>query len=204
MKKPLIILLSLLSTSVFAQKNSILLDGTISYNSSVSKDTINGTQNMSALGLMPYIGYQVTDNWTFGIAGTYRTNFVKSSVSSVDYRTSGAGLFARYTIPVYNHLFFFTQGNILYDVKKSYTNGTYIPGTTENSLAVQIIPKIGLNIKRGYAMNFAMAHLGYTTGKNADAKSEFSTFNITSGYFQMGVSKNFISRKKNKATPENG
>lgn len=84
-------ILFLLSSSVIAQKNSVLLFGNISLYH--DKSTMNGNDySNSSFGFMPGIGYGFSNNWTAGVNLGYLK--YKNSYTSHSY---SAGPFVRYT-----------------------------------------------------------------------------------------------------------
>lgn len=186
-----------------AQKNSILVMGNVGFNVSGSNDTAGRKETTASTILTPAVGYQVSDRWTFGLMVDFVSNSRKNTDPSNptgDLKTKStnvnAGVFARNTIPITDLLFLAVNGALMYTNLVASANGT------NNSMALhavqlRVTPNIGLNIKKGYALNFGFGDLSASYASN---KAGAATYNAGVNFgraFTFGLTKNFISHKKN-------
>lgn len=202
MKKSFMLLLcagSVITAS--AQKGSVLLFGNFGGAAAINND-VSSTMKYSNFGITPGLGYQLSDRWTLGVEGTF--NYSRAHATGIQYESArqviaGGGLFARYTVPINNLLFFYTQGEALYSVSKNFNNGFESAGG--NNLNLRISPHIGINIKNGYALNIGFGSVGYNLQRFSGISTSTFTYNFSQG-FSIGLSKNFIKHKKKTAPSE--
>lgn len=212
------IMLSLLCTGIVAsasaQKNSALLFGDLGGNTTV-EDIGIGKNKTSSFRIAPGIGYQLTDHWTFGLKGEISsvkgTPPILGPIGGAEVRTinTGGGVFARYTMPISNIFFFYTQADAVYTVGNSYSMGHRLPGAGPNTMGIRITPALGINIKNGYALNLSIGNLGIssTSIPGPGIHTTNIDYNLFSGA-SFGISKNFLHHAKparqhtDAATPE--
>lgn len=189
MKK--IIFTTLLVTGLFAfanaQKGSVLLYGTVGFNSSESDPSGN---KASSFSLMPGIGYQFNNNWTVGLAGGVST--MKTEFGLLENKLTGyaVGPFIRYTKTLTGPFAFFTQLDAQY---MSTTNKPAGGGEVKTTgFEVGITPAIGINVYKGLALNFSFGNLNYATEKTKGTQNKNSGFGFNFGsQAHIGISKNF-------------
>jgi hypothetical protein len=170
----------LLSCSVIAQKNSVLLSGNIYFQH--DKNTAYGNDNSSSnFGFMPLIGYGFSDNWTTGLSlgyVSYKDNYKSHTYS--------AGPFARYTHRISDIFSAFAQ------LSGSYYKRTFSADPDYHGLDINLIPAIELNIKNGFAVNLNLGGLYYESTKvdGVPGSSNRLSLNFGSGV-AIGFSKRF-------------
>lgn len=176
-----------LAVSANAQKNSVLVYGTVSASSTKYEPT-NGKS--SQFSLMPGIGYQFSNHWTAGIAGGYMSG--KSENGTIVNKQNGyaIGPFVRYTTNLSNVFFFFSQLDAQYT---STTNKPALAAETKNTgFGLEVTPAIGANVYKGLALNFAFGSLSYTTQKTENTPNKTKNFGLSFGnQINIGISKNF-------------
>ena len=202
MKKQILVMISsAVVLTAHAQKNSVLVFGNFEANSTTEHSPGGFKQVRTTVNVNPGIGYQVSDNWTLGVEGIFNYIGEHQSPAIAGYHNSsgmsiGGGLFARYTIPITNQLFFYTQGGTFYSRGKSYDNGTAEPGSGSTSYGVSIAPGIGFHIKNGYALNLGLGNIHYSMSQFAPNEASISSLGTTFGHsFSIGLTKNFLSHK---------
>ncbi|GAB3903587.1 outer membrane beta-barrel protein [Larkinella knui] len=180
MKKVVMSLLvsALSMASVYAQKNTVLVYGSINAESQkLSSGTKTSTFNFS-----PAVGYQFNDHWTTGLTLATKTG---KDFSGVKTSTFGVGPFVRYAMPLSDIFAVYGQFNADYlsgkagDLKMSGFGGT-------------LFPAIGVNMKNGFALNFSFGGLSFASQKVKGASKSTTdvNFNFGSGA-GFGISKNF-------------
>ncbi|RYE25249.1 MAG: porin family protein [Sphingobacteriales bacterium] len=211
MKKLFIALLAMASfTAANAQqKGSWLTYGDITF--ATSKDKIGSSSAISntntTFGINPGVGYQFSHHSTIGVQGGFNIDRNVSSFNlgiinlELETRTTswGAGAFYRYTQPMGNIFFLYTQVNAGFMSSKLTTPDT--TGTTVgdfetkmNGFGATVFPGIGVNVCKGFALNFATGGIAFSTtwGDQPKAFNPHNTsFGLTFGrQINIGVSRN--------------
>jgi len=201
MKKLFLALLAAASVlTASAQPQSILLYG----NLNVSSATDQSQQKSSSWNVTPGVGYQFDNHWTGGINLSYGGEKVtpNGQPAEVDSTTFMVGLFGRYTHTMGSMFYCFGQLDASFVSGKSNTPGGY----TTSGPYINLWPAIGINIAKGYALNFSLGGLGYSSMKSsapgAVASNQF-IFNFGQT-LMVGLSKNFACKmhKDHKAGEE--
>jgi hypothetical protein len=179
--------------SAKAQMNSVLLYGNLGYS---SDKTTTLEDRQTKWNINPGIGYQFNDNWTVGINLVLGGSSTPTGVAGKYDRTNdfNAGPFLRYT-KGFTSLF-----GMWHQVNLSYLSTNTIPNvgtqTRNTGVGFEYIPAIALNLYKGFALNFGIGGLSYSSRRDdiANAKNR-NKFAITFGQqFHFGISKNFASR----------
>jgi hypothetical protein len=208
MKKSILILSCFaLTVAAYAQKNSVLVMGNINLSSSKDEPTPVSSARRTYTSFTPGVGYQFTDRWTVGVLGEItltgqKTTAPNTKTTKGQIRQYGGGLFARYNIPITDLLFLVTQADAAYTTSSGFVDGVKLPGSGTNFLSVEFTPSIGMNIKKGYALNLGFGNINFQHGKMISGGGTNSAVNFNLGRsFTFGITKNFMCNKhKTKAT----
>ncbi|SNB35371.1 Flavobacterial-specific protein antigen [Flavobacterium psychrophilum] len=181
-----------------AQKSSILVAGTVGFNSTSQGDT-----KSSGFDFSPKVGYQFSENMTVGIEGSFRNN-TETSISfgpitlpgisqETVYTNTKIGAFFRYAQPLAGVFSAFADLGVGMQSRKTSVN---TPGSTDlksNGFYIGVTPAIGVDMKKGFCLNFAIGGLGYNTMKaDADGAKAANNFELNFGkQVSVGISKNF-------------
>lgn len=194
MKKMLVIAALSMFSFANAQKGSVLVMGSITYNSEkVSNSGSEETQNN--FGFSPKIGYQFHQNWTAGIEAGVSNAKYEDNNSERKSNNFSLGGFLRYSKPLNQTFSMYADlGLGFQNQKNTFRNG----GTTINKgdgFYVGITPAILVNVGKGFGLNFNIGGLGYDTlnfdGNNGNGDN-VKNFNFSFGeQFSVGISKNF-------------
>jgi opacity protein-like surface antigen len=183
------LLLAACSISSYSQKGSVLLYGTLSFNSTqTAADT-----KTTAFGIIPGVGYQFSDHLTLGVnlGYTYSLSTPATGSSLPSLNTFSAGPFIRYSCNVSNVFSFFTQFNT------DYLNTTQSGSPSITGFDAKIFPAFCANIKNGLSLVFSFGSLGFTTSKASGAANSASNFGLAFGSgASFGISKHFGGMKK--------
>lgn len=197
---------------VSAQKNTLLVGGNISYNTtkntvntSVAGTTVNAESKDNVFSFNPTIGYQFTDNITagvrLGVSTTKGTATLSGSGMTIEAETKennfSYGVFGRYTLPlsetfaVYGDLDIFAMNGKVTTPSIAGTTITYSESKT-NGFGVMFTPNLFINFKKSFGLNFNIGSLGYTHSevKGMDNKTNQFGFEFGKGV-TVGISKNF-------------
>ncbi len=142
----------------------------------------------------PGVGYQFNHNWTLGLSISWGQYATKDSAGTKNtdnmYRV---GPFARYSHYIRKSETFFWYGQFDFDYAGGYHTNEGNPATAKhNGIYTGIYPALGINVGRGFCMNFSIGGLNYSTDKLQDATYSTNTFNFTFGHMvNFGISKNF-------------
>lgn len=192
MKKTLVILALTIFSFTNAQKGTVLASGNFTYYSLKSdNESVN-----NFWGFSPKIGYQFKDNWTTGIVASISN--AKNGGVSYENKTNAysIGGFLRYSKPLGNLFGFYIDLSSGYNNSKitnSYYGGNNPPNSknTGDGFYLGILPAISLNISNGYALNFNIGGIDYSSMNYDDGTYNRYT-SITLGQaFSAGISKNF-------------
>lgn len=194
MKKMLLVLALAIGSYANAQKGSILVMGSIEYNSQkTSYSAGDNTQNY--FGFSPKVGYQFHENWTAGIEANVST--FKSQDENVTLQKAtnfSTGGFIRYSKPLSETFSFYTDLGLGFQSRKETVNYSNTPLDEEkgNGLYANATPAIFINVHKGFGLNFNIGGLVYNTLSYDNNGRDVKTFNFTFGRaFSVGVSKNF-------------
>jgi len=192
------IILSAATVTVNAQANSILLYGNAGYHS--NKD-FSGDKTR-AYNFNLGLGYQFDQHWTTGVYGSFGSDriLVYSPTNNKEFwnfrNTYEAGAFLRHTIGLGKIFAVFNQLNAGYIGSTSGVTDNNGSNFTANGFHANLTPYVGVNVYKGFALNFSFGGLDYKTQSGHGATS--NSFDVTFGsQFSVGVSKNFAcySRK---------
>ncbi|MCP2026915.1 hypothetical protein L1276_002059 [Flavobacterium sp. HSC-32F16] len=196
MKKMLLILAVALCSYANAQKGSVLVMGSVTYNSQKNSDS-NLENKYNVFALQPKIGYQFHENWTAGIEGNL-VNIKQNSFEGSQYkdRVYGFGGFLRYSKPLNTIFSAYADLGIGYRNRKetnTIATGQYY--NDSDGFYTSLTPAVYIDISKGFGLNFNIGGLNYSVLNNDTASgSSFKTkaFEFNFGQaFSVGISKNF-------------
>lgn len=188
--------------SAVAQDKSVLLFGNFGASSASGKYKGMNADRHTGFNITTGVGYQFTDRWTAGLLATFYHNSINQSSAPIFYGPpasgGGGGVFLRYTVPISNIFFFYTQADGMYTATKPDQMGNPNPPASSNNLSVNLTPTLGVHIKNGYALNVGFGGLGFNHYAQP-GNTSISTVNFNFGQnFNVGISKNFIKHHKTK------
>lgn len=191
-----------------AQKNSVLVQGDISYNTSKTTQNVNGSSSdvrSEVFSFNPRIGYQFTDNLTAGVklgvnATTQKVNFNQAGSSLNSESKNNAfqyGVFGRYTMPlsdlfsVYGDLDIYASNGKV--TTPTFTNNGVIYNESKtNGFGVAFTPNLFINMKNSFGLNFNIGSLSYENSKIKGIDNRTNSFGFSFGQgISVGISKNF-------------
>lgn len=195
MKKMLVVLALAMVSFANAQKGSVLVMGSIEYNSQNVSNS--GTETKAnTFGFAPKVGYQFHQNWTAGIeagVGTTKREFGNTENKINKFSLGG---FLRYSKPLNQTFSAYADLGVGYqNEKQTNTIGNTSRINKGDGLYVGVTPAIFINVNKGFGLNFNIGGLGYNNlnfdGINGDGDN-VKNFNFTFGKaFSVGISKNF-------------
>ena len=166
-KLTIIAILSIASMTAFAQKNSVLVMGSIAYTHTKSQTSTSASRQFS---FNPMVGYQFSENFTLGGFAEYSSNGTTNGINM--------GPFLRYTTKLSDMFSLFADAKVGY-VTKSNDNTGYAAG---------IKPAVMMNVGNSFALNFSFGELSYSS---VGANSKVNTLNANFGKsVEIGISKN--------------
>lgn len=196
MKKMLLILALTICSYANAQKGSILVMGSVTFNS--QKTTNSNLENkQNYFGIQPKIGYQFHENWTAGIEANVANNkqdFYEGS--QYKDRVYGFGGFLRYAKPLNSTFSAYADLGVGYQNRKETNkNATGQYYDDSDGIYANITPAIFIDITKGFGLNFNIGGLNYRalnydTSSGNSYKSKNFGFNFGQS-FSVGLSKNF-------------
>jgi hypothetical protein len=195
MKKMLVVLALAMVSFANAQKGSVLVMGSIEYNSQNVSNSGSETKE-NYFGFSPKVGYQFHENWTAGIEagfGTAKTEFGRAEDKTNDFSLGG---FLRYSKPLNQTFSAYADLGVGYQNAKHTITGTPLAGINKgDGFYVDVTPAIFINVNKGFGLNFNIGGLGYNTYNfdgNDGNGDNVKNFNFTFGKaFSVGISKNF-------------
>ena len=197
MKKMLVVLaLAMVSFANAQKKGSILVMGSIEYNSqNVSNSGSEGKYNDFAFS--PKVGYQFDENWTAGIEAGVGTSKQENG-NNTEYKTNNFSLggFLRYSKPLNQTFSAYADLGVGYQNRKVTQDVGPVNTINEgDGFYIGITPAILVNVGKGFGLNFNVGGLGYDTlnydGDNGNGDN-VKNFNFSFGQqFSVGISKNF-------------
>lgn len=198
MKKILVIAALAIFSFANAQKGSILVMGSVDYNSqNVSNSNTGEDTDQYTFNFLPKVGYQFHENWTAGIEarfGSGKQKFVNNSESkNTNYAVGG---FLRYTKPLNETFSAYADLGIGFQNTKTTNSSDILSSTNKgDGFYVGITPAVLINVGKGFGLNFNIGGLGYSTLNYDDINGqgdEYKNFNFSFGRsFAVGISKNF-------------
>jgi hypothetical protein len=194
MKKLFLSLLAAASVlTASAQPQSILLYGNLNVSSVTDQDQTKS----SSWNITPGVGYQFDNHWTGGINLSFGGVKVtpQGQPAAVDETMFSGGLFGRYTHTMGSMFYCFGQLDASFMSNKDNTPGGY----TTSGPVINLWPAVGMNVGKGYAINFAIGGLGYSSMKSSApgaVASNVFTFNFGQAVM-IGMSKNFACKMHN-------
>jgi hypothetical protein len=168
----------------FAQKGSLL------YYGSLGGAAQGGGLRHTSLFVNSGLGYQLSDHLTLGVQGGlshYRTR--EPGIADISQSNYAAGIFSRYTANLGKRLFVYAQADASYLGHAGKHDG--------NGVGVDLLPGVGLNVGRNWALNVNMNVLSFRGGFHHPPGVEF---NMGQGY-RFGIQKTFGGKHKAEATP---
>lgn len=195
MKKILVIVALAMFSFANAQKGSILVMGSINYQSQNVSNS--GSENKNNIfGFSPKVGYQFHQNWTAGIEAGVTTQ--KQEAGNNEYKTNNFSLggFLRYSKPLNQTFSAYADLGVGYQNRKVTNSVGPISATNEgDGFYIGVTPAIFINVNKGFGLNFNIGGLGYNTlnydGNNGNGDN-VKNFNFSFGQaFSVGISKNF-------------
>lgn len=217
MKKLILALLAVGSiTAANAQKNSLLVYGTVGVQKENNDHGFANEDNNFSWHINPGVGYQFDKNWTVGVQGGYMFDRMEHKVPAtplapVIFRSDMSewmvGPFLRHT-HYFNSMFaMWTQLDVNYVSGKgsmdsvSLLTGKINTGRDDyNGFQAMLTPAFAINVHNGWALNFSIGGIGYRSTTWDDAKlfgKSNKSFMFTFGdQFNVGISKNFGCGKK--------
>lgn len=194
MKKFMLTLLAAVgfAAAANAQAGSILAFGFAGID--LEKDSAENTHGQFEFS--PGVGYQFNDHWTLGLALSAKTSTTKPDGGErTSHNNFRVGPFVRYTQPLGNIFSVFGQAGAGFQFGSTRFDGETIDGSKHSGVYFNFFPAVGVNVYKGFALNFAFGGLDFGTDKYEDADNTSSNFNISFGQqFNVGISKNFGGR----------
>lgn len=213
MKKLILALLAVATVGTAnAQKNTFLVYGNAGVNwGKTDMGAATGTNENTSWNITPGVGFQFNNHLTVGVQGGYMSD--KSINNSISLAPAGvkttnvgrewqAGAFFRYTQPLTGIFNMWTQLDLSYisgkntsDVVTTSSLGvaTAAPQVSDmyNGFQAMITPAIGVNVHKGWALNFGIGGLGFRSVSFDKAPTTMNNFMVTFGQqFNVGVSRN--------------
>ncbi|MTH14950.1 outer membrane beta-barrel protein [Flavobacterium sp. LC2016-01] len=194
MKKILVIAALAIFSFANAQKGSILVMGSISYNSQTTSYNA-GDNKQHYFSFAPKVGYQFHENWTAGIEGAVGT-YENKDEDLLLQKTNNfkVGGFVRYTKPLNQTFSFYTDLGLGFQNQKERIINPADGGNDQKADGVYVTatPAIFINVDKGFGINFNIGGLGYNTLNYDNGGRDIKNFNFSLGQaFSVGVSKNF-------------
>lgn len=157
-------------------KGSILLGGSLGYNSSSN----SGNENRD-LFFQPSLGFAIRDNRVLGFNLGFGGSWVYGVSSTAT--TYNAGVFYRQYLPLGQNFFFFGQGNASYWHSRGKSENTIQQNrTTQQSISLTAAPGITYAINQRFHLEAglnSLVNLGYSTQKLQTTSPIVETESIT-------------------------
>lgn len=196
MKKMLVVLALAMVSFANAQKGSILVMGSVNYESQNVSNS-GSEEKSSSFGFAPKVGYQFHENWTAGIeagVGTDKREFNDNTENKVNNFSLGG--FLRYSKPLNQTFSAYADLGVGYQSEKyTFPVGNFLATNEGDGFYIGVTPAIFINVNKGFGLNFNVGGIGYNTlnfdGNNGNGDN-VKNFNISFGQaFSVGISKNF-------------
>ena len=192
MKRLLFLALIAFSTVLNAQKNTILLQGSINYYN--QKGEYSSDQSSNSIGFSPKIGYQFNSNWTLGVESSFSNYKYSSTNSEFTNKQFTAGVFVRYAKPLNDLFTFYSDLGIGYQdyYRTQNDSNNLLLHFNSKGYYTSFTPAVLMNIGKGFGLNFNIGGMRYSQNNNALSPYGKSNFYFTFGnYYAIGISKNF-------------
>jgi hypothetical protein len=188
MKKVIIIMALAFVSLVNAQKGSVLVAGSIGYHSKNKGDTKSDFFEFS-----PKVGYQFSDNATVGLEIGYGSSTESGRIGNdwVEYNEKDfrLGAFLRYAQPLGGVFSIFGDLGVGMQTAKE---SNLVFENKGDGFYIGFVPAIGVNMKKGFCLNFSIGGLTYDSLKYDGTSDATNTFDFTFGkQASIGISKNF-------------
>jgi hypothetical protein len=195
MKKMLVVLALAMVSFANAQKGSVLVMGSIEYNSQNVSNSGSETK-YNSFAFLPKVGYQFHQNWTAGLEAGVGT--AKNEAGNTENKTNNFSLggFLRYSKPLNQTFSAYADLGLGYQNTKTTNRNGFTTFTNEgDGFYVGVTPAIFINVNKGFGLNFNIGGLGYNTlnfdGNNGNGDT-VKNFHLSFGQqFSVGISKNF-------------
>ena len=194
MKKTLVILALAIVSFANAQKGSVLVMGSIEYNS--QKSSSPGSENeYNFFAFAPKVGYQFHENWTAGIETTIATGKTENYSYDQKENSFSLGGFLRYSKPLNQTFSAYADLGVGYVSNKSTMTDNDFDTTTTikgNGYYIGVTPAIFINVNKGFGLNFNIGGLGYSAINYDENRPDYKNFRFSFGQaISVGISKNF-------------
>jgi hypothetical protein len=173
-KSILTILFLVICVLGYAQKGTVLLNGSIFYNSE------NYYPDFTSLGIKPGIGYQVSDKWMLGLNLGYERRALRADANKYS-----IGPFVRYTKQITELISVYGQFQVGFGQSNS-----------SRYFSIDAFPAVELNLGKGFGLNFNLGGINYEVTKmnGVSGSNHIFSLNLASGY-GFGLSKRFGTKK---------
>jgi hypothetical protein len=190
MKKAIIIAALAFVSFANAQKGSVLVAGNIGYNSQNTGDV-----KADKFEFAPKVGYQFSDNMTVGIetaiGSSTNSNRIGNVITEHKENEFRLGAFLRYSQPLAGVFSIFGDLGVGMQTAK-ITNNVPASKAKGDGFYIGLVPAVGVDLKKGFCLNFSIGGLGYDSLKFDGASDATNTFAFTFGkQASIGISKNF-------------
>jgi Outer membrane protein beta-barrel domain len=203
MKKIVLVLaiLGFTSAAMAQEPKSILLYGDLNLSDFVNSSLQKTDVWDATIGF----GYQFNQNWTLGVNISWGQNAFKdsSTLNGNPLRNTENsylfGPFLRYSHYLDRSEIFFWYSQFELNYEGGYhTNSDGVPAYNKHDgYYVGVTPALGINLHKGYCLNFGIGGLSYKSDKNENGANATNTFNFTFGHMlNIGLSKNFNTGHK--------
>jgi hypothetical protein len=192
MKKVFIVAALAIVSFANAQKGTVLVAGNVGYSSFKQ-----GDYKESSFEFSPKVGYQFTDNVTLGLeTAVVNATYMREVGSNVaEYEENGfkLGAFLRYSQPLAGVFSVFGDFGIGMQSAKTSNNIPFSKERKSDGFYMGVVPAIGVNLKKGFCLNFSIGGLAYDSMKeDFNGAESANTFAFTFGkQASIGISKNF-------------
>jgi len=186
MKKAIIIAALAFVSFANAQKGSVLVAGNVGFSSQNE-----GDYKTSSFEFAPKVGYQFADNMTVGIEAGVGSS---KRTDGYEYKENNfkLGAFFRYSQPLAGVFSIFGDLGVGMQTAKSSNNVPFSKDAKADGFYIGVVPAIGVDLKKGFCLNFSIGGLGYDSLKYDGASDATNTFAFTFGkQASVGISKNF-------------
>jgi hypothetical protein len=194
MKKLAFIILTISSIEMYAQKNSYLVSGNVSYNQTNNSD--DNVTNNHGFNFNPKIGYQFSNNFTVGVESNIGHN--SWTIDSNNYESKreffSIGSFLRYSKTLNDSFSLFADLGVGYQTISDKLVSDNFPGSNSraNGFYTSINPLLHLKVKNGFGLNFGLGGISYSFLENEQNNNSERNFRISFGQaFTVGIQKVF-------------
>ena len=194
MKKLALIIFTISSIQMYAQKNSYLVSGNVSYNQTNNSD--DNVTNNHGFNFNPKIGYQFSNNFTVGVESNIGQNSWTRDLDNYESKREyfSIGTFLRYSKTLNDSFSLFADLGVGYQTisDKFVQNGFSENNSRSNGFYTSIDPLLHLKIKNGFGLNFGLGGISYRFLENEQTNNSERNFRISFGQaFTLGIQKVF-------------